>query len=336
MLRSQILSDLASSASFCKAFENLSIGDIGAAAGVAVGTLTTFTAVFNASGCESTGLSFAPEYARLGIRYETLLDEPTGMTLADCGTCFSLKQIAERMVRGEDVQPRQTVVVGRDGSIIRVHSTRTCTDTATIHFFYEANRKLRALARAPGARVLVHCTAGVNRSASAIVAYAMLSRGVPFESAAGQVISSALKKRQVRPLTNARFCDILRRVFEPARQRSLISSGADDGETASRDAYLAEHAVILSTAMELARQPAGVSTDLIGCEAMSPSDVCRSLPRLVAAVRQIIGRRNASVCRFCGAAGPELLLYCKEDKSCYCSAECQVMWARLANRMGFF
>lgn len=53
--------------------------------------------------------------------------------------------------------------------------------------------------------MLVHCYAGVNRSASAIVAYMMMRRGIPFVDAATSVAEIVLARRRVPALTNARF-----------------------------------------------------------------------------------------------------------------------------------
>lgn len=81
--RRALLEQLSESASYCRVFENIWIGDIGSAAGAASGAITTFRGVLNASGKESKGISFAPEYEARKIAYETLFDPETGMTLAD-------------------------------------------------------------------------------------------------------------------------------------------------------------------------------------------------------------------------------------------------------------
>lgn len=61
-----------------------------------------------------------------------------------------------------------------------------------------------------GGNVLVHCSAGVNRSAAAIATYLMRHRGYKYNAAVG-TLRQVNSKRLLPALTNQSFLDILRK-----------------------------------------------------------------------------------------------------------------------------
>lgn len=64
-----------------------------------------------------------------------------------------------------------------------------------------------------GRRTLVHCYAGMNRSAASVVAYCLLyKKGWTYDRAVAYVSARNREERHIRTLTNPTFRDLLRRL----------------------------------------------------------------------------------------------------------------------------
>jgi len=331
--RKLLLEELATSASYCKVAENVWIGDIGAAASAATGLVTTFRAVYNASGRESRGLSLAKEYAARKISYASMKDDATGMTLSDSPETLTPDSVAESMVEEHDIEPNILIPLP-DGTAERVHSVQTATDAAFVHFMYEANRKIGILAKSVASesgQILVHCYAGVNRSASAIVAYLVLGRGWTYENAVGAIVDAVRVKRRMAALTNKRFRTLL--------ATKILPSGA----AAAKKNYMKEHEYILNAAKAIARTKSvekgasrarsaavGEDFDFAFARAKFSAGTEDDLREIETAISSS-GRRGRACVR-CGSADVRRLFVCagapnftRKCGATYCSRRCQIL-----------
>jgi protein-tyrosine phosphatase len=151
-----------------------------------------FGAVFNASGSEQIGnrnkqcaFSLHAHYSRLGIAYDTIMDEHS-LVIGDDPVMETpdLSEIAKHVeyvfdpVKGLGRTPVLVAEYPRPIFENTVpYATRKKEGSAKFlrHLLYEAADRLRALLlEYPTRNVLVHCFGGFNRSAAAVVAYMVL------------------------------------------------------------------------------------------------------------------------------------------------------------------
>lgn len=328
--RRALLAELATSASYCKVAENVWIGDIGAAASAATGLVTTFRAVFNASGRESKGLSLAREYAARKISYASMKDDATGMTLSDSPESLTPDSVANSMVEQHDIEPSVSIFAP-GWAAERVHSVQTATDAAFVYFMHEANRKIGELAKsvAPAdGQILVHCYAGVNRSASAIVAYLVLSRGWKYDDAVSAIVDAVRVKRRMAALTNRRFRTLLATKILPG------------GAGAAEKIYAREHEYILSTANRIAKSKSvekgtkrekAIGADFDSARLVFSAGDDDNVMREIEEAIRLSGRRGRACVR-CGSADVRQLYMCAGPAKCirncgamYCSRRCQIL-----------
>lgn len=193
-------------ASFCQVFENVWIGNIGAAWRAANGMLNEFAAVFNASGLESRGITLERQLVARGIAYDSLMDDVTGITLRDGPLGMTVAEAAADLVTA------RSAIVERDGKAIAVMGKTIATRPIFNYFMIRAQEKIANVLTTigPSKKLLVHCSGGINRAAASIVAYLVLGRKMESETAIELVVTANRQKRRVEVLTTKDFAEALR------------------------------------------------------------------------------------------------------------------------------
>ena len=132
-------------ASLCRVTGNIWIGDLGAAAMVAIRRLTGFSAVFNASASESWGVTFSEIYSRLEIAYDTITDYDSGFALNDELFSKTPRDVAETLYKNGDTEPRSKMSVSRDNNPlaeVAIYHTPIVTETMFLWYMHQAARKI--------------------------------------------------------------------------------------------------------------------------------------------------------------------------------------------------
>jgi hypothetical protein len=170
-----------------------------------------FGAVFNAAALESTGGSLEEGYTRHNILYDTMMDSTTGVTLTD-NMATDIDVIAAEMVASRSVE--RTISVKYKGRLVKAHPTSIVSPQSFLWHMADSAVKIHHLLEAlpPRTVLLVHCMAGRNRSAAAIVAYMMLYENMGFENAVDIIRESCVAHRGESALTNVMFYKLLQQL----------------------------------------------------------------------------------------------------------------------------
>jgi len=291
-------------ASYCRVHENVWIGNMGAAMRVARGTIKgEFQAVFNASSSEAVGVTFEDEYLKLGVSYDTLMDEATGVAIGD-SSWRSVKQMAAGVAAGATDEGIYFVPIRRGGRTVMVHRTPFVTRLAFDHLMAEASDKIERLLRDIGAggQLLVHCMAGQNRSVSAVVSHLVLARRMDPTAAILLCADAIWYVRRTNSLTNSSFRAALMSMREDAADRAAL-----------RESFMEEYRSIVETAEALAPGPPLISAQF--CEGPPPDrdEVARGI------VERLRDRPPDARCRVCGSTDYTLE---KTGDRWYCSDRC--------------
>lgn len=288
--------------SFCHVFSNIWIGDFNTARHIAMNAgmvdNTSFGAVFNAAGTEIyEGYTMEPIYKTHGIFYDTLLDRNTGMTLGDGDIHVPENELASRMAMLADTEPSITTKV--DDKIIQVHKAHYMYDYMFLHLMIQAAIRIRMLSDlANGKKILVHCMAGRNRSAAAIVAYLVFVEKVPNKLAISIVQEAVLNARKMRCLTNQSFIAYLKIM--------------------SIKTHYHKHKNILHQHLEKYNRIVTKAKALlpVGCSRQMTENI---LPHVLSILSVIMLHE----CAFCGSAPTDLKRCSACKRVYYCNTECQ-------------
>ena len=306
-----------SGATACHVASNIWLGDIGTAVVVAEGRSThPFSAVFNASGIESKGITLEHYYTLQNIAYDTLMDTTNGITLGDGALDMPLEDIADEMVSNDDVHPTMDVIVR--GTLVKAHKLHFSHGDFFMHMMVEAASRIERLAvRAGDGDVLVHCIAGRNRSAAAIVSYLILKLDYAPQYAIRKVKEASLIKRNISALTNLQYVRVLGDTSDKG-----IGAGAE-----MADAWRAKHDRTYKRLVSLAEEKAHLikPPSSVGCRR---NPLSFSLPDELERWMSVFFSTESDVnisCRYCGACC-ENLMRCSSCKTAYyCSVYCQGM-----------
>lgn len=158
-------------ASYSRVYKRIWIGDMGAAIGVATGSIMKFSAVVNASGSEivdGVSLSNIAARHRSGAKHETTWDR-RGIGLSDQQFIQVSDVISNRERSKEQRSPGRWFLMEPYlyWSYKANHSTRAAFEALVM----KTAENIHKLLEETSGNILVHCYAGRNRSAACIVAY---------------------------------------------------------------------------------------------------------------------------------------------------------------------
>ena len=185
--------------------DRLWFGDMGAAIGVATGSLTRFTGVVNASGSElvsGVSMSDVAMRHRSRAKHNSAWDY-RGIALDDRPFLLVPEVIRARLSMKETRGPSKTFVVGR--TLYSTFSANHFTRAAFHVLVMRAADKITMQLEDTSGDVLVHCYAGLNRSAACVVAYLMLRAGSNFRDALRSVETAARRRGLPSVLGNEDF-----------------------------------------------------------------------------------------------------------------------------------
>jgi hypothetical protein len=181
------------------------IGDMGAAIGVATGTLRQFSSVVNASGSE---LIDGVSMANIASRYQSSaihksVWDQRGMVMSDQPFDTVENVVEQRIASGETLGPKKSFV--SNGVLYKTYGATQMTKTIFYTLVMQAAAKIQHLMEKSDGDILVHCYAGLNRSAACIAAYLMVFNEITYANTIS-ILSDALSKRGLPiVLTNKDF-----------------------------------------------------------------------------------------------------------------------------------
>jgi hypothetical protein len=269
--------------SYCRIYRNIWIGNVGAALRVSKGVITEFKGVFNASSSECAGVSYEDGHLKRGVTYDTLMDDDTGVTLADMGTLpwSTTEAIASAIANSLMPDPQIKRLGGK--KVIYAQQVPFATKATFLYLMARAAEKIDKIlvTIGPKNQLLVHCMAGQNRSVSAVVAYLTVVEGMEPTKAIYLCRKAIREIRRTEALTNPLYAD------------ALLTLHREAGDTLGlRETFVKEYNEIIELA-----------------DVMSPVEGTPTPPRPVAA------------CAACGRSVSAT--FQEEDTGrCYCSDRC--------------
>jgi hypothetical protein len=212
-----------SAVSYARVHERLWIGDMGAAIGVAIGSINRFTGVLNASGSELIDTvsiaSIARRIGRSRAEHLTVWD-PCGIALLD-DKFYDVDEVTKARIMWKETE-RPTLPFTHGETVYFTHRANQTTRAAFHLLVMQAANKIKDLMRRTNGNVLVHCYAGRNRSAACIVAYLMSDVGQSFADALGAVERATQKRGMPVVLDNQLFRDALEKMPESMAEANEI------------------------------------------------------------------------------------------------------------------
>jgi hypothetical protein len=203
--------------SYCQITEDVWLGNMGAAVAIATKDITKFGGVLNISACETWGLSLETQYKDIGVAYRTLAIPKYTMAMRDGP--FMSKNVAIKELSTDAMQSGTYVteisgVILAPGEMNRYIFKQTVVTASMFRYLMciAAEYIEQLISESRGKPVFVHCVAGVNRSASAIVAYLMRKKCMTHEDAVSIIRTSAMSYRKTNVLTNSTFVDALQNI----------------------------------------------------------------------------------------------------------------------------
>lgn len=199
---------------FSKVANRIYIGNINAAwtevDRCLAGKEPRFNCILDASGEEHMTVVRSQAYAVCGIAYTSMFDMTTRSRFDDC--CFrTTREIAAIRVSRLEFRPSLVVSAGTHVcfSYIVPHSTRAAFRLAMVR----SVRYIESMSRDSSRRVLVHCRAGINRSAACIVSYFTFGKpALGLDESINLVRKANWRRGCLRLLENSWFVDELRRM----------------------------------------------------------------------------------------------------------------------------
>ena len=178
------------------------IGNVGAAIAIAQGTLSGFGTVINASGCERTGISLGHLFKSHGRShmYRTTWNE-THLVAQEDRSFLTVENVAasrRRTGEDEEVDGPCGAFIDEHGRLMETYIANHATEAAFhAHVLRGAALITAALDKDCG-DTLVHCYAGVNRSAAVIAAFLVHTKRVDSLDIAMEMLTSSAGLRGLK------------------------------------------------------------------------------------------------------------------------------------------
>ena len=216
--------------SYCRVYDRLWIGDLASAVFIAVGgkclhdpdsprVPVPVRGVFNASDIEKFGASLELGYKNRDILYRTACDSETGVTLLD-SEHMEAEGVIDTFLKHDCLQPTNAVAINDEACL--VWSLGIPHNDYFVYTILSGVAKLAYLMEQTAAidknsAVLVHCMAGVNRSATILCAYLILKCYFTTSEAMSIVYGASKRKRDISSLSNETLSCILFDIEKHAR-----------------------------------------------------------------------------------------------------------------------
>jgi hypothetical protein len=181
----EFLKTFGDGASYHRVKDRVWIGGMGAAVGVATGNIGQFSAVLNASGCElrdGVSIEDIAEKRDVHVHHMTVARLPAGYTLRD-DKFFTIDELIQKRIDSGEKDNAMLWVMHNDYEFPIYRTQHHTLASFHVTVMRAADDIHRFLTANMTGDILVHCYAGMNRSASCIMAYLMMYEGIPFDKA---------------------------------------------------------------------------------------------------------------------------------------------------------